>query len=172
MDRGEAPDDRFVLHDHVARERRVIGERRTVVDNTIMRHMRVSHQKIVVPDYGLGAIQGPGIEGRVFADRVAVADLEITYTAIEFFVLCKTADHRAGEDLIIFSDRGVPFDRHTRSDLRTRSDPHSPIDDGPRPDLNPLAKDGVRMDDRRRMNLHASTTANFTSASHTSLSPT
>ena len=154
----------------MAGQRRVVRKRGPAVNDAIMRHVRVSHKKIAVPDHGLGAFQSPRIDGHIFADAVAVADLQITFAAVEFFVLCTATDHGPGEDLILGADRGMTFEGDARADLGPVTDFDGPLNERPGADLHPLAEHGVGMNDRRRVDLHLSTTANFTSASHTRVS--
>jgi len=134
--------------------------------------MSIGHQEIIVPDHSLRPFQGAGIDRRVFADLVAVTYLEITHTTFKFPVLGAAADHGARKDLIVRTNRGMSLDRHARAYLRAIPDLHRPFNKSPRSDLHVPTQNSIRMDNGGRMDHSRSTTANFTSASHTSLSPT
>ena len=65
-----------------------------------MRNMGISHEEVIVPDNGLSAFPGPGIDRHIFTENIVPADLQKgIFLAVKFLILGNTSDHRTGKEL-------------------------------------------------------------------------
>src|SRR3569623_1922038 len=93
MHLAESADDHVILDHYMTGQRGVIGEDGVVADQAIVREVHVGLDPIVVADPGdAAALFSAGIEGAVFAEDGAVADVEQRGFAAVFLVLRHLAE--------------------------------------------------------------------------------
>ncbi len=99
----------------VAGQQHVIGYDDVVFQNTIMGHVSMCHQVIVVPDNCgfLGA--GTPMYGDTFSDDVTVPDFQNRLAADKVKILGNSSDDRAFKDLVLVTHQRMGFDHRVRA---------------------------------------------------------
>src|SRR5882762_1754317 len=171
--RSGKPAEHGIVSDlDVTGKRRDIGKDRVVADPAIMRDMHIGHDPVVVADArNARVLHGAAAESAIFADGVAVADLERRRLPTVFLVLGRSAERTESENSILSSYASSPLDQHVRPDR------------GPLPYRDVLADYRIRphrysrgelragMNDGRRVN-HIGRSVHKIFASAASASPT
>src|SRR3979411_2442438 len=132
MGSGEPAQHGIVPNLDVTGKRRHIGEKRGVADPAVMRDMHVGHDPVIAADARDARIlRGAAAEGAVFADGVAVADLERGRFTGVFLVLGGSAERAESVNPILNPYASSSLDQHVRPDR------------GPLPYLDVLADDRI-----------------------------
>ncbi len=93
MHRAERSDICVVLHNHVAGERRAIGENRVAADDAIVGDVGIRHEEITAADpRHAAALRGAAAHRGKFPKTVRVTHHEFRALAAEFQVLRISAD--------------------------------------------------------------------------------
>src|SRR5205814_1151237 len=101
----------------LARELAGIGEDGVAADLAVMREMHVRHDPVVAADAGHSGVErGAAVDGDVFADHVAVADLDRSVLVGVFLVLRRRADRGEMEDAVAPADAGTAVQHDMRAD--------------------------------------------------------
>jgi hypothetical protein len=119
----EGPDDGVVADLDMPSQRRAVGEDRPAADVTVVRHVAVDHEQVVVADGGEAApLAGAAMESGELADRVAVPDLEAHRLVGELQILWIHAQADRRVDAVLAADHGRAVDLDVRADLRAVAD--------------------------------------------------
>src|SRR6185369_9243090 len=150
---GEAAHVHPVAHFDVPAERCVVREHAMRADHAVVPDMRAGHEQIVVGDARDQLVLGrAAVDRAVFAERVAVADLQARRLASILQVLRRRADRGELEDAVLATDRGRSFDNGVRADPGAGADGHAGADHCVRTDLDVRRELRVRRDERGGMN--------------------
>jgi len=168
-----AEDDPFADVD-VARKRGRIGEDRVIAHPAIMGDMGVGHEQVGATHVRDTATLGcAAVEGDVFADGIAVADLQPGGFAVVFEILRGLTDRREGKDAIGLADAGGPAQDDVRTDAGAGGNLDLRADDAERADLDVIGDPRLGIDERLRVNHDAvSRTAPMRSATQATSLPT
>ncbi len=111
--RTERSDIYVIFHYDVAGKRRAICKDGVAAHGAIVRHMGISHEKVVVSDScRAAATRRAAANGGKFAEAVGVADDQLGELAAEFQILGISAHRTKGIENILASDaRGPAYDR-------------------------------------------------------------
>src|SRR5260221_14220278 len=95
--------------------------------------MRASQQMIIRADAGRFAVTGGAIDGDIFTEGVAVANLGPSDAPLPFQVLSFEADAGEGKNLILLSQTRAAIDHHMGMEAATRTEDHLGADHAKRP---------------------------------------
>ncbi len=141
---------------NVAGEKAVVGDDDVVGQGHVMSQVGADHEKAIASDGSGGAFFGAAMDGDVFAKAVAVADADF---AVDSRRVCKIlrcrADNAAVADEITFAHGDVFFDDRVGLHDATRTNGHVIADDGVRADLDIVAENGGRRDNRGGVDFHS-----------------
>ena len=122
----------------------------------IVRDMDIGHDPVVVPNAGDACIlAGAGVEGTELADGVAIANHQLGRLARVLLVLRLRAQRCELENLVIFTDGGVPLDHAMRTNARTGPHLHMGADDAISPHSHRRVQPSTLMHDRGGMDVLA-----------------
>ena len=140
---------------HVPRHLACVRENGVAADLAVVRKMHVRHDPVVVADAGdADILGGAAVDRDIFADRIAVSDLNRGGLVSIFLVLRRSANGRELVDAVCPADPGVPLEDDVRPDPRSLTDLHVLPDDRKRADLHAVRDPCAGMDDGRRMYRH------------------
>ena len=136
-----------VLDDDVARERSGVREDRPAPDDAVVRHVRVGHEEVVVPDDRL-AVPGHGaaVRGHELAEDVPVPDDEARRLSGVLQILGGIPDDRPVMNPALAADPRGPGNEGVRRDSGAVADDRAGFHDGEGSDRNAVAKDGPGAD--------------------------
>lgn len=149
---GEAGNDGMIFDFDVAAESAVVGENDVIAHLAVVRDVRVAQEKIVRANARGRVGMGAAMDGRVFAEHVAVPDLEISRLAFVLEILGLAADRSEGEKLVVLSYAGGTVEDDVGVKNAVIADLHSRADDAIRSDPDVRAEFRFGRDDGRRMN--------------------
>ena len=138
MHQGKSPQNGVITDTHMTGQGGAVGEDGLVSYQAIVGDVHVGHDPVVVADPGYAAsLRGAAVEGAVFADDVAVTDLQCAVFARIFFILRRLAEGGELEYLVVPADaRGAVYN-DVRSYPGAIADLHLRADDGIGAHLNP-----------------------------------
>ena len=85
---GESTEGDPVIEHDMATELRAVSKCHVIADHTIVGHMNVGHDPVVVPDSGAPLILNrSGVHRHKFTERVAITDLQYRWLTSIFFIL-------------------------------------------------------------------------------------
>src|SRR5260221_10598319 len=114
--------------------------------------MHIGHQPVVVADAGNAfVLHGAAIEGAIFADGVAITDVERRGLALIFLVLVGLAQRDKMENAVVAADTGMAGDHGMMADGRALADFHIAVDNAVCTNADVGAQAGARIDDGGRM---------------------
>ena len=116
-----------------------------VVQNTVVRHMAIGHNQIVVTHHGLAFRRRTAMDGAALAHHVAVADDRPCDFAFELQILRDGAYHGRRKDMTILADLGIAANGGIGVYTRSVAYLHILVDEHKRTDLYILADLGCRM---------------------------
>jgi len=122
-----AGDKSPIFHLHIAGQQSPTGNDRVITDLAVMRHMGVVHEEIVVADNGGAAFGGTAVDLTVFANDIAVADLEETLPAFVGDVLRDVPNDRAHVDFVVFADVTITGEHGMGQDAGAATDPYRAV---------------------------------------------
>ena len=125
VNRSEPPEHRPVTDMYVSGQCRVVGEHGMVPDCAVVCDMDICHDPVVVAHAGLaGVLHGTPIDGAVFANRIAVSDVQLRGFAGVLLVLRIVADGCELKDVVVLADDAGPLQHHVGLDSRAPADLH------------------------------------------------
>ena len=99
----------IVTNVHVPTKHAIVGDHDTITQRAIVRHMRPCHQKIIVADPSNALVLlSPTIDGTVFSDGVAVANLYTSGCVFVTGVLWMTSNDTTLKNMIVFTEATNP----------------------------------------------------------------
>ena len=123
---GETSDDGMIFNQDVSGQGGSVGQDDLISDLTVVGHMRIGHDEIVVADDGLSpSVSGASVEGDEFPNDILIADQKGGLLPL------------VGKGLGGFSDRCELKDLAPLPDLGSLPDDHMGPDPGPLADRDP-----------------------------------
>ena len=122
-----------------------IGQNAVVAHHTVMGHMHIGHQQVVVSDNGLAAGGGATVDGAALTDAVIVTYLNGGVFACKLQVLWDCGDDSTRENFAVLADAGTGEDGHIGTNPSSVANLHVLIDGGEIRNLYVLANFGIRM---------------------------
>jgi len=101
MDSAESPQDRLVLDLGVACQPGIVGHHHLTADVTVVGHVRIGHEEVVVADRGDPVLVGCPVDGDALAQLVAVANPHVRALAAVGKVLRRRAEDCVREDHVL-----------------------------------------------------------------------
>ena len=135
-----------------------------------MRDVAIGENSIVRTDAGRLAVAGGAVDGDVFAEGIAVADVRARHAALPFQVLRFQPDAGEGENFVFLSQLRMAVNHNMRMELAFAAERHVFADNAVRPDVAIVADRALGMDDGGGINCmrsSASSNMKVTSASLT-----
>ena len=132
---------------NMAGEGHIVGQDGTVADDTIVRHVGISHYEAVFTNNGTPTGGSADVEGAIFANDGIVANFEKGTFASVFQILGNRTDYRPLKYLAVFTHARTIHDAHVRRNPRSVSDFYIGGDDGERSDSHILTDLRIGMDD-------------------------
>src|SRR5690606_29510480 len=127
-------------------------EHAVVADDAVVGDVAVGEDPVAVAQPGnAAAVAGAAVDGDEFADRIAVADLQLHALAAVFLVLRLAADRGVAVEDVVAADPGRPFDRAMRADAGVVADFHFRADHRIGANLHARAEARARVNDGSRM---------------------
>jgi hypothetical protein len=121
--------EHVILYDDMARKRDFIREDIIAPDDAVVGHVAADHEKVARPDpRRLTFATGP-VKRTKFANKVIVADFQITWLAVKFHVLRFATHHGMFENPVSSPEFGMAFDDSISGDLAIWADFHVIFDD-------------------------------------------
>ena len=117
---GQAANRHPLSQMHMPAQCGVVGQRGMVIDLTVVGHMGVGHDPVVIADFRQAQITGRSdVERAKLANRIAVSNAQSTGFAPVLLVLRNGAQGIKLKDPVVTPDSGVPLQHAMRSDHRT-----------------------------------------------------
>jgi len=108
-------DIRAIVNRDVAGESGCIGHDHLIADHTIMRDVRLRHEKTVVADLcNSAAAFCAAMNGNEFANAIATANYCLGFFARKFQILWRQTDRDKRVNVRIIADRGASVDHTVR----------------------------------------------------------
>ena len=160
MNHDAARNKRLILHLHIPGHQRTTRDHNIVAQRAIMRHMPAGHDVIQVADRSDRFRLSPARNSIVFADLIAVADLQVTALASKALIQRIRAKHRPCRNLIAVSKRSPAPHKTIRLKNAISPNHHILIDNAKLPNARASANHRLSMNARtgsnnsRRINSH------------------
>ena len=103
MDERTAADDGEIIHLHLAGKLGAVRHDDMIMQDTVVRHVAVSHDEVIIADDGLALAERTAMDGDELAEDVIVADESPGLFAVELQVLRDSADDGGGEDMAVLA---------------------------------------------------------------------
>ena len=154
MRRRQAAEDGVIFDTDMAGERCCIGHHHLIANTTVVRHMAVSHEEVVMtnPRYST-TFHGATIDGHKLTYRIVRADFERSRFTCVAKVLRSSADRCKLKDMVMGSQAAGTLNHCMRTNLTVIADFHLCTNDRKRPDYAIIADPCQGIDDGLRMNL-------------------
>ena len=154
VDAADTTDQGVVADRHMTSKLDRIGDDVVITDHTVMRHMHISHDPVVIADLGEGLVlHRARVEGSELANGVAVTDDQSRGLAFVLLVLWVSTQGRKLEDLVVTTDGGVPLDHTVRTNAGAFTDTHVRTNGRERPHSDGVSQLRLRIDDGAGMDV-------------------
>src|SRR5262249_27254786 len=124
VDRNQATDDGAIVHGYVSRHLNGVGEDHVVPYHAVVGDVDVSHDETAFAHRRLARARGAAIDGAVFANDRAGADVDPGLLTRVLQILRIGAQDAAVPHADVGPDAGIPLDHHVGRDVRVVSDLH------------------------------------------------
>lgn len=149
MHSGQTAHDDFVAHGDVPGQGRGVGQDVVVADHAVVGDVRVGHHQVVRADAGHSAAAlGAAMDGRKFADPVAVANDKRALFTAEFQVLGFAADAGHRMDMVFGAESREAFDLGSGVNDCFVADVNTVFDNGERANRHSGTQVRTRMNNR------------------------
>src|SRR6267142_6126808 len=119
-----------------------------VAENTIVRHVYIDHQEIVIADLRMtAAALCAAIDVHIFAKHVMRTDRQECLLALVLEILWRKPDRCEGEEPVVIADGRRSFNNHMRFEVAPVADPDTVADPAEGADKNVRSEFGFRTDD-------------------------
>jgi hypothetical protein len=135
MDERTAADDGEIVHLHLAGELGAVRHDDMIIQDTVVRHVAVSHDEVIIADDGLALAESTAVDGDELTEDVIVADEGPGLFAVELQILRDRADNGGGEDMTVLAQFGIAADSSVGINDTSVADLYVPVDTNERTDL-------------------------------------
>lgn len=110
MHERSSADDGVVIHNDLARQLRGVGHNDIIMQDTVVRHVAVSHNEVVVANDGFSLARRSAMDCDELTEDTVVADDSVCLLAAELEILRYAADHGVRKDMTIIPDDHIVID--------------------------------------------------------------
>src|SRR5688572_4178262 len=156
MHAGKPADDRMIADCDVPCQAGCVRHDQMAAQTTVMRHMAIGHEKILVADRrDSAALHRRAIDGYILAENVVIPHYDLSRLALIPQMLRRPAHRHEGVEFATRTDLGPAFDVDMGEQTGSWSNGDMFSDNAKRSDAHVIGERGLGMDNGLWMNLHA-----------------
>ena len=141
VDGNAAAQRGVVFHSHVSAEHDIVGGDHAILDDAVVRDVRVSHEIALASDTGDSRIFfRASIDGHAFTENVAVSNNDLGWRTLIRQILWICANNTTRKETVVAADGRVSSDRHAVFQASPSPDPRVRPNNAMMPDPNVLVE--------------------------------